>query len=75
MIHRLLSLVTIAAALLLSGCGPSKMEAMDDHTLDSKYSYCLDRQPTSPGKVTACENLRKECERRAQNGRYVCRTH
>lgn len=74
MIHRFLLMALIAAVFALNGCGPSKMEAMEDHVLDTKYAYCLDRQPTSPGKATACENLRKECERRARNGRYVCRT-
>ncbi|MFT5084653.1 MAG: hypothetical protein ACI9Y1_002708, partial [Lentisphaeria bacterium] len=28
--------------------------------------------PTSPGRVTACENIRKECERRRKDGNFAC---
>ena len=66
----------LVAVALLSGCdGGSKLKQMSDFDLSEKYAYCLDKKPTSPGKATACENLRRECElRREQLGSFVCRT-
>ena len=72
----LLTAVLFPALWLLSGCdGGSKLQQMPDFELSEKYAICLDKNPTSPGKVTACENLRRECEqRREQLGSFVCRT-
>ena len=69
-------LLLLSVAALLSACdGGSKMQQIPDFELSEKYAYCLDKKPTSPGKATACENLRRECEkRREQLGSYVCRT-
>lgn len=70
------ALAIAVLALSLTGCGKSKLQEYDDHELSIKYDYCLDHNPTSPGKATGCENLRKECERRAkEEGRYICRVY
>lgn len=52
--------------------GNSKMRKMDNAELASKRDECLRVNPTAPGKVTACENIRKECERRRTTGNYSC---
>lgn len=74
MILRIISLIIIT--LLMTACGDdSKIQSMDDYDLAQRYGECLDRRPTAPGKVQACENLRKECDRRKKElGRYVCRS-
>lgn len=65
----------LLCAALLAACEPSRIEQMSDYELSERYDYCLDRKPTAPGKATACENLRRECERRRlELGSYVCRT-
>jgi hypothetical protein len=67
------ALLFIATVLLLAACeGNSKMRQMNNTELASKRDECLRIDPTSPGKVTACENIRKECERRRSEGNYAC---
>ena len=68
-----LFLVALCAALF--ACGDSKIRSMDDYELSERYGKCLDNKPSAPGSATACENLRKECERRRRElGFFVCRT-
>jgi len=56
---------------LLVGC-EGRMSGMTNQELAAKRDACIQGNPTSPGKVTACENIRKECERRRKNGNYTC---
>lgn len=58
--------------LLTSACEGSAMRNMGDGELASKRDNCLRNNPSSPGHVTACENIRKECERRRKQGNYAC---
>ena len=62
--------------LALTGCEKSsKLKKLDDYDLAQRYGECLDKKPTAPGKVQACENLRRECERRRQElGSFICRS-
>lgn len=63
----------IATLLLLAACeGNSKMRQLSNSDLAGKRDECLRINPSSPGKVTACENIRKECERRRGEGNYAC---
>lgn len=48
------------------------MKGMPNQELVAKRDECVQRNPTSPGKVTACENIRKECERRRKGGNFAC---
>lgn len=74
MIPRLPALV--ALFLCASACDSnSKLTTMDDYDLAQRYGQCLDKKPTAPGRILACENLRKECERRrSELGSFVCRS-
>lgn len=67
-------MVALALAVLmgLSGCEGGKMQKMSDQELAAKSNSCVQNNPTSPGKVTACENIRKECERRRAEGNFAC---
>lgn len=63
----------IASTFIFTACdGNSKMRQMSNGELASKRDECLRTNPSSPGKVTACENIRKECERRRSEGNYAC---
>ena len=59
-------------ALALVACGKGGMKGMTNAELAAKNDECVQGNPTSPGKVTACENVRKECERRRKEGNYAC---
>jgi hypothetical protein len=62
--------------LVLTACDgrSAKIRQLNDNELAERYGFCLDREPTAPGKAQACENLRRECERRKEDlGSYVCR--
>ena len=66
-------LCIIATLVLVAACeGNSKMRKMSNGELAGKRDECLRVNPSSPGKVTACENIRKECERRRGEGNYAC---
>lgn len=67
---RLIVILTLVGAM--AGCGGSKLRAMPDAELAAKRDDCLRRNPTAPGAVTACENIRKECERRRADKIYAC---
>lgn len=64
-------LFALATICLVSGC-EGKMAKMSNQELAEKRDECVRSNPTSPGKVTACENIRKECEKRRKNGVYAC---
>lgn len=64
-------IVAITSLFLLLGC-EGKMQKMSNQELSERQSECVRKNPTSPGKVTACENIRKECERRRGDGNYAC---
>jgi len=65
-------LLLIISALALAACDGGKMQKMSNQELAAKNEECVQGNPTSPGKVTACENVRKECERRRAEGNYTC---
>lgn len=71
---RLFSGVSVLAICsFLAACGGGGgMQGMSDDELAEKWDGCLGVEQKSPGKATACENLRKECERRRKEGHYVC---
>lgn len=69
-------LIIALTLLLLLGCGrDSKIRSLTDYDLAERYGECLDGKPTAPGRVQACENLRRECERRREElGTFICRS-
>lgn len=68
--YLILSIVGLAACN-----NDSTLSNIEDFELAQRYGECLDRQPSAPGKAQACENLRKECERRKEElGSYICRS-
>lgn len=65
-------LVSVLIAMGISACDGGKMQKMSNQELQTRNDECVQGNPTSPGKVTACENVRKECERRRKEGNYTC---
>lgn len=62
----------VLVASVLSCEGRSSLRNMGDSELAAKRDDCLRHNPTAPGRVTACENIRRECERRRKEGNYAC---
>lgn len=62
----------VFVAVSLSGCGKSGMQGLTNQELAAKNDECVMGNPTSPGRVTACENIKKECKRRRKDGNYTC---
>ncbi|MDZ7925095.1 MAG: hypothetical protein U5M23_13825 [Marinagarivorans sp.] len=57
--------------IVLSACGGG-MSELENAELAHKRDECIRKNPTSPGKATACENIREECERRRKKGVFAC---
>ncbi|WNO09076.1 hypothetical protein [Teredinibacter sp. KSP-S5-2] len=64
-------LCLLLSSLILLGC-EGGIRGMSNQELAAKREACIQGNPTSPGKVTACENIRKECERRRKEGNFAC---
>lgn len=65
------AIYALAALLCLTAC-EGKMQRMSNQELSEKRAECIRGNPSSPGRVTACENIRKECEARRKQGNYAC---
>lgn len=64
-------LIALLASFTLVGC-EGRMTKMSNQELAAKRDECVRRNPTNPGKVTACENIRRECESRRKDGNFAC---
>lgn len=67
---RLFALI-ILCAFSLAACDKG-LRGLSNQELVAKNDACVMGNPTAPGKVTACENIKKECERRRKDGNYAC---
>lgn len=60
-------------SLMLLGCGESKFADIPMSELQERYYRCENNSDMSPGAAITCDNIRRECERRAkEKGRKVC---
>jgi len=63
----------LISVLMLSACGDSKFADISGSELQDRYSRCENADSLSPGGAITCDNIRRECERRAdEKGRRVC---
>ena len=69
---RLTLFAIIIISITASACGKGSLSDLGNIELVAKSDECLRKQPTSPGRVTACENIKKECEKRRKKGNYAC---
>ena len=63
--HLVVTLSTLfIVTLLLFSCSRSGLSDLSTQELVAKSDECMENIPSAPGKVTSCENIRKECKRR-----------
>ncbi|WP_086929471.1 hypothetical protein [Agarilytica rhodophyticola] len=62
---------SVLLILFSLGCDGG-LKGLSNQELAGKQDECIQRNPTSPGKVTACENIKKECNRRRKEGNFAC---
>ena len=64
----------VISAALLAGCdmfgGPSA--DLSNKELRAKWKRCKANPSPSRTAVLACENFKRECDRRKSNGEHVC---
>ena len=64
------------AVLLVCGlvaCGNSKFADLSDAELQDRHSQCSRAKSLAPGGAITCDNIQRECERRAKDkGHNVC---
>jgi hypothetical protein len=63
--------VVILACFALAGCD-SKLASVSDADLQDKAYQCDTQQSQSPGFAITCDNYRRECKARREEGRFVC---
>jgi hypothetical protein len=69
----LFSCLSFLLLSLLAGCGDSKFADLSSSELQDRYYDCEQSSNMSPGAAITCDNIRRECERRAdEKGRKVC---
>lgn len=66
--QRLAALLTL---LLLSSCG-NELAGLTDSELQDRAHQCRSGRDQTPGQAISCDNFRRECQRRRDEGRYVC---
>ena len=64
--------IVATSCITVSACSKGSLSGLDNAELVAKNDECIRKQPTSPGRVTACENIRKECESRREKGNFAC---
>ena len=67
-----LTAVSFVALFVVAGCGNKKFEAIPDQELADSMHDCRMSQDQSPGMAIRCDNIERECQRRREDGRYVC---
>lgn len=65
-------LLLVALSVFVVSACESKFAALSDNDLQDKIFECNANLEPSPGKAVSCGNLMKECERRREEGRFVC---
>lgn len=61
----------VVGPLVLAACSNKFESIPDDELADSMYE-CRTVQDQAPGMAIRCDNVRRECARRREAGRYVC---
>ena len=64
-------LLVLLGALGTAGCD-SRMSSLSDSELQDRVRECDATRNQSPGMAISCDNFRRECRKRREQGRYVC---
>ncbi len=62
----------LAGLIVLGGCSKNKLEELSDNELQDRMYECNTTVDQSPGMAISCDNYRRECQRRREEGRFVC---
>lgn len=64
---------TLMLLTFVTACGDSKFADLSDSELQERFSQCNRATSMAPGGAITCDNIRRECERRAKGkGHGVC---
>ena len=64
---------TLMLLTFVSACGDSKFSGLSDSELQDRFSQCNRATSMAPGGAITCDNIRRECDRRAKSkGHSVC---
>ena len=58
--------------ILMSSACDDKWSSMPDNELAAKSAECHNIHDPAPAMIQVCKNYQRECERRRENGVYVC---
>lgn len=61
----------LSGVIGLSGC-ESELAKIPDKTLQDRVYECTQTLDQSPGFAIRCDNYRRECRRRREEGHFVC---
>jgi hypothetical protein len=64
-------LVLVGALAALAGC-EGKLAKISDADLQDRMYECNTTVDQAPGMAISCDNYRRECHRRRDEGRFVC---
>jgi hypothetical protein len=66
-------LALLAGFVLLSGCDSrNSLQHLDSQKLKALARDCKAAPPSAPGQIIACQNIERECTRRADKGLGAC---
>lgn len=62
----------LIAVFGLTGCGNTAMSQLSDKELRKRHAECRMSVNLSAAEIQVCNNIQRECQRRAQQGNFVC---
>lgn len=66
-------LILTLTALCLTACSDSSFDHFSSAELQDRYTECTTSTSLQPARAAACENIRRECERRKkEKNRTIC---
>lgn len=68
-----IALLLLSAMVFLTGCDFNNAYAqIEDSELRRRAYRCVINQNPSTAEIQVCKNIRRECDRRRETGRFVC---
>ncbi|MDK2779349.1 MAG: hypothetical protein KYX62_16985 [Pseudomonadota bacterium] len=61
----------LCCLVMLTGCS-SELESVSDKDLRRRHYECQHAVNLTAAEIQVCHNIRRECERRAAAGNFVC---
>ena len=66
-----LKFILVMSVLLVSAC-TNELAEIKDSELRSRAYRCVVEADQSTAEIQVCKNLERECERRREEGNFVC---